>query len=162
MKKSLKRKLAVMLGLAVTASLSIATAAPAGANAASCTTVLSTTPGIEADLDGDGYPDVRAPRIYDVTLCSEHGAGYVVHTPEIDNCSDVPKSVECMAVYFMVLLAYAGAYAEGEVCFSIEGSGRTCQPFDTGRINYAAPVRMCVGYDLDGGHPCAGSVFAIE
>ena len=162
MKKSLKRQLAVMLGLAVVASLSIATAAPAGANAAGCTTVLNTTPGIEADLDGDGYPDVRAPRIYDVTLCSEHGAGYVVYPPELDNCSDVPKSVRCMAVYITVLPAYAGAYAEGEICFSIEGSGQTCEPFDTGTINHVAPVRMCVGYDLDGGHPCSGNIFAVE
>lgn len=162
MKNATKRRLALMLGLAVAASLSVATAAPSGAAEPTCSTLLETTPGIEADIDGDGYPDYRAPRIYDVTLCSETGAGYVTYPPTINNCSTVPKSVRCMAVYVTILPAYAGAYAYAELCYSIEGVGRSCEPIETGQTRQPERRTICIGYDLDGGHPCSGTVFTME
>lgn len=162
MKTSVRRRLALVLGAAVVASLSSVTAAPAGAATLDCTTILDTTPGIEVDADGDGYPDYRAPRIYDVTLCTETAAGFVTYPPTIDNCSTAPKSVRCMAVYVTILPAFAGAHAEGELCFSIEGGGRGCAPFDSGDMAAHRPRTACIGYDLDGGHPCSGSVFTLE
>lgn len=161
MKTSLKRRMALMLGLSLAASLSVATAAPAGAAQLDCTTILNTTPGIEADLDGDGNADVRAPRIYDVTLCSEAGASYVTFPPTTQTCS-YGKYPTCMAVYVSVLPAHVFAGASGELCFSIEGAGRTCEGIATPTWDYAAPRVICIGYDVNGGHPCAGSVFAFE
>lgn len=162
MKTSVKRRLALMLGFSLAASLSVATAAPAGAAELDCTTIISTTPGIDVDLNDDGNPEFRAPRIYDVTLCTEITAGYVTYPPTIENCSTAPKSVRCMALRFTILPAWASASVDGNLCFSIEGSGRTCVPLGSGSTIDHRPRTACIGYDLDGGHPCAGSVFTLE
>lgn len=163
MKDSTRRRLAALVGTALLGALTVMPASPAAATKAACQTLLSTTPAVEVDTNNDGNPEFRAPRIYDVTLCSAASYGYVTHPPTIDNCSSVPRSVECMAVRITVLPAYAGAHAGGEVCASIEGYGRTCLPFDSGSWDYAAPMVMCIGYDLNGGSPCAGgALLAFE
>lgn len=163
MKSTVTRRIA--LALSVVSSLALVSAAPAGAaEAPTCQTLLHTTPGIDVDLNDDGYPEYRAPRIHDVELCSDTGAGYVVHTPAIDNCSDVPRSVECMAVRIRVAPVTAGAYATATLCFTIEGFGPSCNTLvdvSTGG-DWIQPRVICVGYDLDGGHPCGGSMFALE
>lgn len=164
MKSSIKHRLALAASLALVSAVAVIPSAPAMADEAApvCDTLLSTTPGIEVDLNNDGNPEYRAPRIYDVTLCSDASYGFVTYAPTIENCSDVPKSVECMAFRVSVLPAYANANANGELCASIEGSGRTCLPFDTGSWDWAAPRVICVGYDLDGGEPCDGGMLAFE
>lgn len=164
MKRSIKQRLSLVLGVALVGAATVMPVAPASAadTAALCRTLVSTTPGIEVDLDNDGYPEYRAPRIYDVTLCAEATYGYVTYPPTVENCSGTPKSVRCMAVRITVLPAYAGASANGELCASIEGNGRHCVPFDTFTWDWTEPRVICVGYDLDGGHPCDGSVLAFE
>lgn len=165
MKSSTTRRLAALMGASLLAAL-VVSASPAAAadvdTAVTCRTLLSTTPGIEADIDGDGNPDFRAPRIYDVVLCSDASVGYTTHLPWIDNCSEMPKSVRCMAVRIPVLPAYVGAHAEATLCYSIEGLPRECRSLITPIIRWSEPFTMCVGYDLDGGAPCSGSMFAIE
>lgn len=169
MKRTVRTRLAVALSLALLGAVPAMSATPAAADeaAASCQTLLHTTPGIEVDTNNDGNPEFRAPRIYDVVLCSNVSSGYVAYPPEIENCStQVKVRVDCMAVRITVLPAYANANANGDVCFSIEGFSRECVPFDSGTLNWREPTVMCIGYDLGGGHPCDGGTtlvgFAFE
>jgi hypothetical protein len=165
MKTSTKRRLALVMSLSLLAALASVSATPAAANelnAAGCQTLLKTTPGIEVDLNDDGNPEFRAPRIYDVVLCSDVTYGYVTYPPTIENCSGVPKSVRCMAVRFTILPAFASAHAGGEICFTIEGSPRQCEPFDSGDSTGHNPRTVCIGYDLDGGHPCDGQLVSLS
>lgn len=165
MKTSVKRRISLALGLSLVGAIAALPVTPATAvdtTTVSCQTLLSTTPGIEVDLNNDGNPEFRAPRIYDVTLCSEATYGYTTYPPTTESCSDIPKGIDCRAVRITVLPAYAGARAEGEVCASVEGFGRSCLPFDSGTWDWAAPNTICVGYDLGGGHPCDGSLIAFE
>jgi len=165
MKDALRRRIAASVTVTLVAMLPAFSASPAAAaDAASpvCSTILQTTPGIEVDLNDDGNPEFRAPRIYDVVLCYGSASQLVTYPPRLENCSDVPKSVECMAVRITVLPAYANASVSGSLCFSIENMPRACVPFESPTIDYTAPFTMCVGYDLDGGHPCDGSIFSLE
>lgn len=165
MKETLRSRIAAVMAVALVAMLPALSASPAAAADASspiCSTILQTTPGIEVDLDDDGNPEFRAPRIYDVVLCHSSGAQLTTYPPTVENCSDVPKSVECMAVRVTVLPAYANASVSGSLCFSIENFPRACVPFSTPWIDWSEPRTICVGYDLDGGHPCDGSVFSLE
>lgn len=159
-----RRRVALAAALALVGAVAALPATPAAALDAtvSCRTLLQTTPGVEVDLNGDGNPEFRAPRIYDVTLCSDATYGVVTYPPRTESCSDIPKGLDCRAIYITVLPAYAGARVQGEVCASIEGSGTTCRPFDSGAWDVAAPNVICVGYDLNGGHPCSGSVLSFE
>lgn len=167
MKITTKRRIALALGLTLMAPVGAMSASPAGAaeasTAASCRTLLSTTPAIEVDTNNDGYPEYRAPRIHDVTLCTEASYGYVVYPPTTENCSPVPKTFTCMAVRITVLPAYAGASGSAELCFTIEGDwAPQCNDLGVDDGAWTAPRVMCIGYDLGGGHPCDGSVFALE
>lgn len=164
MKTSIKKRISLAAALALVGAMTALPATPAAAvdAAVSCSTLLHTSPGIEADLDGDGNADVRAPRIHDVTLCSDAAYGVVTYPPRTQSCSDIPKGVDCRAIYITVLPAYAGARVQGELCASIEGQGTSCLPFDSGSWDVSAPIVVCVGYDLGGGHPCSGSVLSFE
>ena len=126
-----------------------------------CQTVLQSTPGVTADIDGDGYPEYRVPRIYDVVLCSEAGASYVTYPLRTEPCM-AGWHPTCMAVRFNVVPAEADAGASADLCYTIEGLGRSCHSVDTLPVPWPAPQVVCIGYDLNGGHPCGGSVFALE
>lgn len=167
MKTRTKHRLAVVMSLSLLAVLPVMSASPATAlevadTAAICRTVISTTPVIEVDLDNDGNPEFRAPRIYDVTLCADANAAYVTYPPTVENCSPLPKQFTCMAVRITVLPAYVSPSASVEACFTIEGFARQCVPVNSGPWSWTAPRVVCVGYDLNGGHPCDGSVVAVD
>lgn len=130
--------------------------------AATCQTLLQSTPGAKVDLDGDGYPEASVPRILDVTLCSDAGASYVTHEPRLERCF-IGWHPKCIAVYVTVVPASAQAGARADLCYTIEGQTRTCRVVTT--PPQPAPIQqtVCIGFDLDGGHPCTGgTVFSFE
>ena len=165
MKLTLKRRMALTLGLSLVASLGALGASPAGATAESpvCSVILETTPGIEVDLNDDGYPEYRAPRIYDVTLCQDANAGVTTYPPTVDNCSTLPKRIHCVAVRVTLLPAYPDARVQAELCYTVEGDwAPTCVPVDSGDNGWAAPRTVCIGIDTEGGSPCGGGVVVLE
>ncbi|MDQ3956741.1 MAG: hypothetical protein M3273_00295 [Actinomycetota bacterium] len=165
MRNPLGRRTALALTLSMLGALAVAptTAAAGAVSSPTCKLILQTTPGIEVDTNDDGYPEYRAPRIHDVTLCWEATAGYVTFPPTIENCSAAPKSVRCMAVRISVLPAQVSAHAYAELCFTVEGDyAPTCNHVDSGAIDWTEPRVICIGYDLDGGHPCDGAMFSLE
>lgn len=155
--KITRKRLAPVLCLSLLAGVLAAPAAPAAAADLSlnCITVLQSTPTLNVDLDNDGNPDVRAPRIYDVKLCSDHTLAGDVHEPRTAPCSAGFK-VTCIEVYVTVLPVSAGAYAEAAVCFSVTGLGQTCIPVPPVQTYGSAPETVCIGIDLEGGpDPCS-------
>lgn len=122
---------------------------------------MESTPSVRADLDGDGYPEYRVPSIQDVTLCSDAGASYTTSTPRTENCF-VGWHPTCIAVYVTVMPADADAGASGELCFTLEGSiYPTCRRFRTPASPDVITQTACIGFDLNGGHPCSGETLAL-
>lgn len=159
MKLPLNRRLALCLGFALVASVG-AVASPARAEdgtSGRCIPLISTTPGIEVDLDDDGDPDIRAPRIYDVYMCVDADLDTSVHPPKFDNCSPDPKVLTCFTVHVTVLPAYASASGEVQVCYTIEGWWPECSSGAVPGIDWSEPETICIGVDLEGGSPC-GSI----
>ncbi|MDQ3956740.1 MAG: hypothetical protein M3273_00290 [Actinomycetota bacterium] len=165
MKETLRRRLALALSLSLVGALAVVSAPAATADESSriCTVLLETTPGIEVDLDNDGNPEFRAPRIYDVTFCSYSVGRLDTYPPTVENCSEFPKVVRCVAVRVTIMPVDPYVYAEGELCYSVEGGTRECVRvvFD-GPSDIIQQRTVCVGVDLDGGHPCDGSFFSLQ
>ncbi|HEX2295876.1 MAG TPA: hypothetical protein VHN37_11260 [Actinomycetota bacterium] len=134
---------------------------PSPARAATvCQTLLKSTPTVVADIDGDGRPDAKVPSIFDVTLCTTAEAAYVTYPPRTENCS-AGWHPTCMAVYVTVAPADADADARADLCYTIEGSSRTCHVVMDGDHVGLERRTMCIGYDLNGGHPCSGGTYAV-
>lgn len=133
---------------------------PARATTLVCQTLLKSTPGARLDLDGDGHPEAQVPALYDVTLCSEAGASYVTYPPTTERCF-VGWHPTCMAVYVTVVPADADAGARGELCYTVEGGGRSCGELETAPVRGPDHQTACIGYDVNGGHPCSGSTLAL-
>ena len=153
---------ALLAAAAVLAALTPSAARAADADVPVCRTLLDSTPGATVDLDGDGYPDYRVPSISDVTLCSDAGASYVTSPPTTERCF-AGWHPTCIAVYVTVAPAWAEAGGRADLCYTIEGQGRTCGVLETAPS--PAPLRQtaCIGFDLYGGHPCTGgTVFSFE
>ena len=159
-----KGRTAFAVALSILASLG-AMSAPAGAieTSPTCQLLLQTTPAVEVDTNDDGYPEYRAPRIHDVTLCSDATVWHVTYPPTVENCSEYPRSLDCVAVRATIRPASAGGSAYGELCFTIEGNyAPNCQPIDLTVDDGHDPRTICIGFDRNGGHPCDGSMFALE
>ena len=135
---------------------------PAQATTIVCETLLATTPTVLADIDGDGYPEYRVPTIQDVTLCSDAGASYVTSAPTTESCYE-GRTPPCIAVYVTLMPANAQAGASGELCYRFENSRfPTCQEVRTPPALAPVPNQTaCIGFDLNGGHPCSGETLAL-
>lgn len=123
--------------------------------------LLESTPGATVDLDGDGYPEYRVPSIYDVELCSDSNASYTVSAPRTERCF-VGWHPTCIAVYVTVVPVTAQAGARADLCYTIEGLGRSCGGVATEPLPTPIQQTACIGFDLYGGHPCSGTVFTFE
>lgn len=155
------RRGALTTCLAAAAVLAALIPSPAHAGTIVCETLLESTPTVTADLDGDGYPEYRVPSIQDVTLCSDAGAAYTTSTPRTENCF-VGWHPTCMAVYVDLTPVDAQAGASGELCFRLENSRfPTCQGVETPPLPALFEQTACIGFDLNGGHPCSGSALAL-
>lgn len=136
---------------------------PSAARAAApvCRTLLESTPGAWVDLDGDGYPEYQAPRIYDLTLCADAGASYVVHPPRIERCF-VGWRPTCVAVYVTVSPVWPQAGARADLCYTSDGGYPTCASIATEPLPAPVEQTVCVGVDVNGGFPCSGAVLTLE
>lgn len=154
---------ALLASAAVLAALAPTPARAADAGTPVCQTLIESTPGATADLDGDGNPDYTVPSITDVTLCSDAAASYVVHQPTIGRCF-VGWKPTCVAVYVRVMPAWAEAGARGELCYTIEGQGRSCAVLEIAPlIGEPPPQTVCIGIDVTGGRPCSsGDIVGFE
>lgn len=147
--------------LAAAALAAVLLPSPAQATTIVCETLLRSTPTVHADLDGDGYPEYRVPAITNVTLCSDASASYVTYSPRTENCS-AGWHPTCMAVYVTYMPADAQAGARGELCFTLEGSRLpSCRVIQTPPLPQPVHQTACIGYDLNGGHPCSGETLAL-
>lgn len=147
--------------LAAAAVLAALVPSPARASTIVCETLLESTPGVRADLDGDGYPEYRVPSIQDVTLCSDAAASYVTNTPWTENCF-AGWHPTCMAVYVDLMPVEAQAGASGTLCFTLEGSWYPiCRTVRTPPAPVLTPQTACIGFDLNGQHPCSGDSYAL-
>lgn len=116
---------------------------------------------MRVDLDGDGYPEYRVPSIQDVTLCSDAAASYVTNAPRTENCF-VGWHPTCMAVYVTLTPVEPQAGASGTLCFTLEGSRiPTCRVVQTPPIQGLPRQTACIGFDLNGQHPCSGESLAL-
>lgn len=156
-----RRRAALTLAAALLAAI-VPSAARAADAAPTCRTLLQSTPPATVDLDGDGYPDYNAPRILDVTLCSETWASYVTYPPRVERCF-AGWHPTCVAVYVTVAPVDPSAGAYADVCYTIEGQDRTCRTISTVPLEpELLRQTICIGVDLYGGFPCSGSVFTLE
>lgn len=154
-----RKRLAVALCLALVGALPASSAAPAAAaeagELASCITIIHSTPAINADLDGDGNPDVRAPRITDVEVCQDHGifAGY--HLPRWGLCN-AGWHPTCIEVYVTTPPVSVGGYVRDvQVCYTLNGTRSCIGPLPPLVITGSAPREMCFGIDPFGvNQPC--------
>ena len=134
---------------------------PAQATTIFCDTLLETTPTVHVDMDGDGYPEYRVPRIQDVTLCSDASASYTTTAPRIENCF-VGWHPTCFEVYVDLTPVDPQVGASGEICFWVEGARfPTCAGVKTPASLVAYPQTVCMGFDLHGNHPCSGGTIAL-
>lgn len=148
-------------GLVVAALAAALLPSPAQATTVVCETLLHSTPTVRADIDGDGYPEYRVPAIQNVTLCSDASASYVTNGPTTENCF-AGWHPTCMAVYVTLMPVDAQAGASGELCFTLEGSRfPTCRVVRTPPLPQPVPQTACIGFDLNGGHPCSGETLAL-
>lgn len=156
-----KTRHALVLSLALVAG-SLGIAAPAGAAdaAPNCINLLPSTPGLTADIDGDGYPDAQVSSYRDVTLCAQGDVELYDSRPILDTevCGEW---FNCMA--FRVTVDFRGAVDAGlTLCYSVDW-WRSCWGPDPGPVPVGAGLRtICVGYDQYGGHPCSGQMFSFE
>lgn len=156
------RRRRAALALAAGLLAAIVPSAARADSAPACRTLLHSTPPASVDLDGDGYPDYSAPRILDVTLCSETWASYVTYPPRVERCF-VGWHPTCVAVYTTVSPVDPDVGARADLCYTVEGQSRTCTSIDTAPLEPALPPQtICIGVDLYGGYPCNGSVFTFE
>lgn len=144
----------------VAAALAALAPSPARADTLVCQTLVESTPGVRADIDGDGSPDVVVPVLTDVTLCSNGGVSYVTYPPRTEGCF-IGWHPTCIAVYVQVVPVEAQTDASVQLCATVEGQGRTCRVVDTRRLRGLDPKTVCVGFDLHGNHPCSGSEVAL-
>lgn len=146
--------------LAAAAILAALVPAPAQASTVVCDTILESTPSVRVDLDGDGWPEYRVPSINDVTLCSDAGASYSVSIPRTENCF-VGWHPTCIAVYVDVSPVNAEAGASGELCFRLDNGWPICQTVQTPPLSPLDKQTACIGFDVNGGHPCSGTALAF-
>lgn len=133
------------------AILQLGVAGPAAATTWVCQDLPVSTPGVVADLDGDGTADARLPAVTDVTLCA--GAGVVFEDPvtiEREQCGGLGSCMRYFVSYRVTAYPEAGvAY-----CYTADGT-QTCGSHEL--VHSHDPVEpgtMCIGYDLRGGDPC--------
>ena len=158
-KSPVRRGLLTCLGVAALAAALLPS--PAQATTVVCETLLQSTPSVWADLDGDGYPEYRVPAIQNVTLCSDASASYVTNTPRTENCFAVWHPT-CMAVYVTLMPVEPQAGASGQLCFTVEGTRLpTCRTVQTPPVPTLISQTACIGFDLNGGHPCSGETLAL-
>jgi hypothetical protein len=132
---------------------------PARADTLVCQTLVESTPGVRADVDGDGNPDVVVPVLSDVTLCAEAEVSTVTHPVTTDSCF-IGWHPTCIAVYIRLIPPDVDGGVE--LCATIEGQGRTCRVVDLAKLGRPFAERIvCVGFDLHGNHPCSGSEVAL-
>lgn len=152
-------------GLALAAGLAVLVPTPARADASAapvCHTLLQSTPPITVDLDGDGNPDFRSPRITDVTLCAEAGATYATFPPTVERCDPWPATPPtCMRILITLVPVEVAAGATAEVCYTVDGT-RICQGVTTPPPPMFPRTTMCIGYDHYGGFPCGGSIVTLD
>jgi hypothetical protein len=166
MKTNLSRKSSLALVLCIAAAVAMVSPAPAGAEDADdtrvCQVLLAGTPVVTVDEDGDGNPEVTSPRVHDVTLCAgTPNVGIVTYMPTIERCGGL-RLPECVAVRIPVLPVDVSVDPDLTLCFGIDGTTR-CVDADVLVFDISGPQWICIGFDLNGGHPCdGGSIFAIE
>jgi hypothetical protein len=154
---NVRRAATLITALAMTALVVTPARADAGT---SCYRLLESTPTVTADLDGDGYPEYSVPAIEDVDLCVQ-GDVELYDSPQLIERTDCAEWLTCVA--FRVTVSFGASADVGmELCFTF-GRARPCTGWDPGPVPVTVgPQTICVGYDLGGGHPCSGSVFALE
>lgn len=150
-----------MTCLAAAAVVAALVPSPARAATIVCETLLESTPSVNVDLDGNGYPEYRVPSVQNMTLCSDAAASYVTNTPRTENCF-VGWHPTCVAVYVTLMPAEAQAGASGELCFELDSSRfPICQEVRTPPAPTVFEQTACIGFDASGGHPCSGETLAL-
>jgi hypothetical protein len=137
-------------------------AVPAGAaEAPTCIELVRSTPGLDADIDGDGYPDAHVSSYRDVTLCAQGDVEIYDSRRILDSqpCSELPGCYR-----FDVTVGFgASADAGLTLCYSVDW-WRACTGPDPGAVPVGAgPYTMCIGLDINGGYPCGnGQILAFD
>ncbi|MDQ3956742.1 MAG: hypothetical protein M3273_00300 [Actinomycetota bacterium] len=164
MKKSLSKRSSLALAICVVAAFATVSASPASADVDGtrvCQVLLATTPVVTVDEDGDGNPEFTSPRVHDVILCAgTPGVGIATYLPTIERCGTT-RLPECVAVRIAVLPVHPSVDPDLTLCFGIDGTTR-CVDADMLMFEISGPRWICIGIDLNGGHPCDGSVFSLE
>ncbi|MDQ3956743.1 MAG: hypothetical protein M3273_00305 [Actinomycetota bacterium] len=127
---------------------------------ASCVGLAGPTPSAEVDLDNDGNPEVRVPSVTNLKLCVQRDVTvYYAFPVSIEECK---PNGRCMAFY-----VHIGATATVDtgvfLCYTLDGSS-SCTSADPTPIGITTGETrtICVGYDLDGGHPCDGQLVSMS
>ncbi len=154
-----KTRYALALSAAVVAALAVGGPAGATDSETSCTPLLTSTPAVVTDVDGNGHPELRVPSFRDVRLCVQ--SDVEVHYSEPLDIHHCAEGLSCVA--FRVTVGFAVDADTGiALCYSID-SLPACTGFDPGGVPVGAgPQTICIGYDLAGGNPCAGLIFGAE
>lgn len=131
--------------------MQLVAASPAAA-ATACVPLAASTPGLTADVDGDGTDDVTVPALSGATLCV--GANVVLSGPPTIEREQCGGFGSCMTYYVTYELT-GYAEADATLCYTADGVP-TCASIDLARVplDLVRPQTMCFGWDLRGGFPC--------
>ena len=150
-----------VLALAFASVPAMAAISPAHAGT-SCESVPGPTPSVEADLDGDGRPDVRVQSLRDVEVCATADVFLDTNPVQVENC----HPWGWIGCYKILVHAQAGVGLDTAVslCRTTDGV-RTCTILDQYPWTYYTPDTpvMCIGIDLEGTSPCShGGLLGFE
>lgn len=157
---SKKRNAAVAVLAAVVAAIPVVMAPTPALAADYCEYFAGPTPAAEADLDGDGNPDVRVPSVSNVSLCAQDDVFVHGQPARLQMCDWF--SPFCWALYVHL---QAGVTVDGDLrlCRSLDGVP-TCSTVDVTPTTIWTPDvnTICIGFDIEGGSPCShGEVFGF-
>lgn len=149
------------LALAFASVPAIAAISPAYAGTA-CEDVPGPTPSVEADINGDGRPDVRVPSFRDIEVCATADIFVDANPVQIENC----HPWGWIGCYKILVHAQAGVGIDTgmTLCYTADGV-RTCRVVDQYPWYYYTPDMpvMCIGIDLEGTSPCSsGMIVGFE
>lgn len=150
---SKKRNVAAALLAAVVAATPIVLAPTPAQASEFCQYFAGPTPAVEADLDGDGNPDVRVPSATNVSLCAQDDVFVHGQQARLEMCDWF--SPFCWALY-VDLEAGVTVDTGFRLCRSLDGVP-TCSTVDVTPVTVWTPEvnTICIGFDIDGGSPCS-------